>query len=116
MLVRTMKPQPARAAIGYAGNSAATSGRAPSMKVAKPTKVCAAPPQFGSMGATSPPNALRQIETRVTSTSSSAQPVNGIAPVAPVRFSVGVSTTPIGAADVPFGSSVRLTVIGDTGT
>ena len=40
----------------------------------------AAPPQFGSIGATSAPNAARQIDTRDTPISSSAQPVNGTAP------------------------------------
>ena len=48
MLVSAMKPQPPRADSGYAANAAATSGRAPSMKTAKPTKISAAPPQFGS--------------------------------------------------------------------
>ena len=58
-----------------------------------------APPRRSSdsTGATSAPNADRQIITRVTSISSSAQPVNGTAPVTPVRRSVGVSTPPRGS-------------------
>ena len=49
----------------------------------------------------SPATAARQMVTRVISMSSSAQPVNGTAPVTPVVLFAGVSTTPIGAADVP---------------
>jgi hypothetical protein len=81
------------------------------MKTAKPTKISAAPPQLGSTGATSAPKAARQIDTRVTSMSSSAHPVKGMAPVTPVRLSDGVSTTPKGCALVPFGMSVSVTVI-----
>ena len=47
--------------------------------------------------------AARHIDHPRTSMSSSAQPVNGTAPVTPVRLSVGVSTMPNGLADVPFG-------------
>ena len=38
--------------------------------------------------------------------------MNGTAPVTPVRLSTGVSTMPNGLADVPFGMSVSVTVIG----
>ena len=82
------------------------------MNTAKPTKICAAPAQFGSTGATSAPKAARQIITRDTSMSSSAHPVNGTAPVTPVAFSNGVSTTPSGGADVPLKKSERVTLIG----
>ncbi len=112
MFVSTMKPQPARVLWGTVGWSAATSVRAPSMKTAKPTKICAAPPQLGSTGATSAPNAARHTITRSTPTSSSAQPVNGIAPVTPVVLSRGVSTKPNGLADVPFGMRFSVTAIG----
>src|SRR5919109_494441 len=44
--------------------------------------------------------------------SSSDQPVNGTAPVTPVALFSGVSTVPIGGADVPVGKSVRRTAIG----
>ena len=84
------------------------------MKTEKPTKISAAPPQLGSIGATSAPDASRQTDTRVTSRSSSAHPVKGSAPVTPTRLSVGVSTVPNGAEDVPWGTSVRLTVMGGT--
>ena len=82
------------------------------MNTANPTKICAAPPQFGSTGATSAPNAARQILTRVTSMSSSAQPVNGIDPVTPVVWSKGVSTKPNGLAEVPFDEEVQATSMG----
>ncbi len=112
MFVSTMKPQPALVFSGYVGYVPATSGRAPSMKTAKPTKICAAPPQFGSTGAVSEPKAARHTDTCVISMSSSAQPVNGMAPVTPVRLSAGVSTVPNGFCDVPLAKIVRLTAIG----
>src|SRR5687767_9960456 len=111
MLVRTIRPQPAASLRGWPGYAACTSGLAPSTNSARPTKICAVPPQLVSTGATSPPTAARQIVSAVTSRSSSAQPVIGIAPVTPVLPSTGVSTLPNGGAVVPVCSRPSVTPI-----
>src|SRR5258708_17123972 len=82
------------------------SGRAPSMKTPSPT--------YTLVPARSPPTGSRKIRTRVTPTSSSAQPVTGTEPASPVVPLSGVSKYPTGAADVPDGMRVRLTGRGPT--
>ena len=84
------------------------------MNTGKPRKICCVPPQLGSTGANSVALAAsRQIITRVTSTSSSTQPLNGTAPVTPVRLSTGVSTLPnrcdASAAGMTFSTTTTLT-------
>src|SRR6188472_832529 len=104
-----MNPHPAALLCGYAGYAVCTSGRAPSMNTPFPTKICATPPQRGSLPTDSPVTASRQIVTPVVSISSNSQPEIGIAPVTPVALSTGVSTAPNGLADLPFALSVSVT-------
>ncbi len=112
MFVRTMRPQPPMAFFGNEGYAACTSGRVPSMNRPLPTNNCAAPTQFPFAGAASPATAARHRNTFATSTSSSAHPVNGTAPVTPVALLLGVSTTPKGFAEVPGAMTASVTLIG----
>ena len=76
---------------GADGKAAWTSGRAPSTSAALPINT--------RDPAGSPETASRQIRTRLTFTSSSAQPVTATDPLRPVALSDGVSKNPDGAAD-----------------
>ena len=60
--------------------------------------------------ATISPGPASSISTRSMPTSSSAQPVTAIEPCSPVAPAAGVSTTPLGGADVPGSRSVAVIV------